>query len=87
MTDMASNKAGLGMRAKLVIACGSTIALLAFGPRSAMGFFQQPILDTTGWSSAGSRLRYKTWPGAWGSPCSALWRIVTGRIGRWPRAA
>ena len=52
MTDTASNKAGLGARAKLVIACGSAIALLAFGPRSAMGFFQQPILDTTGWSSA-----------------------------------
>ena len=42
----------LSPKAKLVIVCGCAIALLAFGPRSAMGFFQQPILDTTGWTSA-----------------------------------
>lgn len=35
MTDMASNQASLGAGAKLVIACGSAIVLLAFGPRSA----------------------------------------------------
>lgn len=38
-------------KAKLIILCGCLIALLAFGPRSAMGFFQQPILDSTGWGS------------------------------------
>ncbi len=41
----------LSPKAKLIIVCGCLIALLAFGPRSAMGFFQQPILDTTGWTS------------------------------------
>ena len=51
MTDTASNEAGLGARAKLAIARGSAIALLAFGPRSAMGFFQQPILDINGWKA------------------------------------
>ncbi len=39
-------------KAKLIILCGCLIALLAFGPRSVMGFFQQPILNTTGWGSA-----------------------------------
>ncbi len=33
----------------LIITCGCIIALLAFGPRSAMGFFQLPMLADTGW--------------------------------------
>lgn len=33
----------------LIIICGCLIALLAFGPRSAMGFFQLPMLAETGW--------------------------------------
>ena len=33
----------------LIIAAGSLIAVLTFGPRSAMGFFQLPMLADTGW--------------------------------------
>lgn len=33
----------------LLIACGCLIAALTFGPRSAMGFFQLPLLQETGW--------------------------------------
>ena len=33
----------------LLIICGSLISLMTFGPRSAMGFFQLPILSDTGW--------------------------------------
>jgi MFS family permease len=33
----------------LIIVCGCTIAALTFGPRSAMGFFQLPLLAETGW--------------------------------------
>lgn len=33
----------------LIIASGSLIAMLTFGPRSAMGFFQLPMLHDTGW--------------------------------------
>ncbi len=33
----------------LIVICGSLIALLTFGPRSAMGFFQLPMLADTGW--------------------------------------
>jgi len=32
-----------------IIICGSLIAVLTFGPRSAMGFFQLPLLGDTGW--------------------------------------
>jgi MFS family permease len=33
----------------LIIACGCLIAALTFGPRSAMGFFQIPMLAEKGW--------------------------------------
>lgn len=33
----------------LVIICGCLIAALTFGPRSAMGFFQLPLLSEKGW--------------------------------------
>jgi MFS family permease len=33
----------------LMIACGCLIAALTFGPRSAMGFFQLPMLAERGW--------------------------------------
>jgi len=53
-------------KTKLIILCGCMIALLAFGPRSAMGFFQQPILDTTGWGSATFGLAIALQNLAWG---------------------
>ena len=34
----------------LIVTCGCAIAMLSFGPRSVMGFFQVPMLDHTGWS-------------------------------------
>lgn len=33
----------------LIIVAGSLVAMLTFGPRSAMGFFQLPMLAETGW--------------------------------------
>jgi MFS family permease len=33
----------------VIIACGCIAALLTFGPRSAMGFFQTPVISTNGW--------------------------------------
>ena len=33
----------------LIILAGSLIAVMTFGPRSAMGFFQLPMLADTGW--------------------------------------
>lgn len=34
----------------LIVSCGCLVALLSFGPRSAMGFFQIPMLNDMGWS-------------------------------------
>ncbi len=33
----------------IIIACGCITAVLTFGPRSVMGFFQTPIISTNGW--------------------------------------
>jgi MFS family permease len=33
----------------LIIACGCLIAMMTFGPRSSMGFFQLPMLAEKGW--------------------------------------
>ncbi len=50
----------------LIITCGCTIALLAFGPRSAMGFFQEPILQDKGWGSTTFGLAIAIQNLAWG---------------------
>ncbi|MFD0915747.1 MFS transporter [Pseudahrensia aquimaris] len=50
----------------LIIACGCAIALLAFGPRSAMGFFQEPILQDKGWGSTTFGLAIAIQNLAWG---------------------
>ena len=33
----------------VVLACGCLIAVITFGPRSALGFFQNPIIQLNGW--------------------------------------
>lgn len=50
----------------LIITCGCAIALLAFGPRSAMGFFQDPILQDRGWGSTTFGLAIAIQNLAWG---------------------
>ncbi|KAF0230378.1 MAG: hypothetical protein FD175_1700 [Beijerinckiaceae bacterium] len=44
-----NNTASRALPAGLVILCGCAIAMLTFGPRSALGFFQQPIISANGW--------------------------------------
>jgi MFS family permease len=36
----------------VIVTAGCLIALMTFGPRSAMGFFQLPMLNDTGWDRA-----------------------------------
>ena len=40
----------------LIIACGCAVALLTFGPRPALGFFQLPMLAEKGWDRTTFRL-------------------------------
>lgn len=50
MSSIAKTKQPVWSAFPLVaISCACLITLLAFGPRSAMGFFQLPILQETGW--------------------------------------
>ena len=53
MTVQGTAKSGLasvGWRTPAVILiCGCLISLLAFGPRSALGFFLTPMSQTHGW--------------------------------------
>lgn len=52
MSDITAADRGTILRSPLfwAIACGCLIGLLSFGPRSALGLFQLPILETRGWS-------------------------------------
>lgn len=44
-----NTSASRAVPAGLIILCGCAIAMIGFGPRSAMGFFQQPIITANGW--------------------------------------
>ncbi|HEY9055973.1 MAG TPA: MFS transporter, partial [Aurantimonas sp.] len=46
----ATSTARVGTTQWIAIAAGCAIALLTFGPRSAIGFFQIPMLAEHGWS-------------------------------------
>jgi len=46
----ASSPGRAGPNIPLVIACGCLIALISFGPRSAMGLFFQPMTEARDWS-------------------------------------
>ena len=47
---IASTSTRTGPNIPLVIACGCLIALISFGPRSAMGLFFQPMTEARDWS-------------------------------------
>ena len=44
-----NTSASRALPAGFIILCGCAIAMLTFGPRSALGFFQQPIISANGW--------------------------------------
>ena len=50
----------------LIIICGCLIALMTFGPRSAMGFFQLPMLAEKGWDRTTFGLAMAIQNLAWG---------------------
>jgi len=51
MTAIASDtpKSSTTLRAAIVIICGCVIAMLTFGPRSALGLFLAPLSQANGW--------------------------------------
>jgi len=66
----------------LAITCACLIALLGFGPRSAMGFFQVPMVQDTGWDRSTFALAMAIQNLAWGFGQPFL-GAVSDRYGTW----
>lgn len=66
----------------IAIACACIIALLAFGPRSSMGFFQLPILQDTGWdrTTFGMAMALQNLFWGMGQP---LFGVIADKFGSW----
>uniref|UniRef100_UPI0025F8CBA7 MFS transporter n=1 Tax=uncultured Nitratireductor sp. TaxID=520953 RepID=UPI0025F8CBA7 len=66
----------------LVVICGCLIAALNFGPRSAMGFFQLPMLAETGWDRTTFGLAMAIQNLLWGIG-QPIFGAVADRFGTW----
>lgn len=66
----------------LAITCACLIAMMGFGPRSAMGFFQLPMLQDTGWDRSTFALAMAIQNLAWGVGQPFL-GAVSDRYGTW----
>ena len=66
----------------LIVVCGCMIALLSFGPRSAMGFFQAPIIADKGWSFTTFGLAMAIQNLAWGIG-QPIFGAIADRYGAW----
>jgi MFS family permease len=64
------------------IGCACLIALMAFGPRSAMGFFQLPMLQDTGWDRTTFGLAMALQNLFWGLG-QPLFGVVADKFGTW----
>ena len=64
------------------VSCACIIALLAFGPRSAMGFFQLPILQDTGWDRATFGMAMALQNLCWGLG-QPLFGLIADKFGTW----
>ncbi len=73
---------GLNRSAWIIILCGCLIAALTFGPRSAMGFFQLPILEDTGWSRTTFSLAMALQNLMWGVS-QPIMGAIADRYGTW----
>jgi MFS family permease len=66
----------------LVIICGCVIAGLTFGPRSAMGFFQLPMLAEKGWDRTTFGLAMAIQNLAWGIG-TPIFGALADKFGTW----
>ncbi|MCO5071894.1 MAG: MFS transporter [Rhizobiaceae bacterium] len=66
----------------LIIACGCLIAALTFGPRSAMGFFQLPMLAEKGWDRTTFGLAMALQNLAWGFG-TPVFGALADKYGTW----
>lgn len=66
----------------LIIVCGCLVAALTFGPRSAMGFFQLPLLAEKGWDRTTFGLAMALQNLAWGFG-TPIFGALADRFGTW----
>ena len=66
----------------LIITCGCLIAMISFGPRSAMGLFQVPMLAEKGWSFTTFGLAMALQNLAWGVG-QPIFGAIADRYGAW----
>ncbi len=66
----------------LIIICGCLIAALNFGPRSAMGFFQLPMLAEKGWDRTTFGLAMALQNLAWGLG-TPVFGAIADKFGTW----
>ena len=66
----------------IAISCACLISLLAFGPRSSMGFFQLPILQETGWDRTTFGLAMALQNLCWGIG-QPFFGAIADRYGTW----
>lgn len=65
-----------------VIICGCLIAMFTFGPRSAMGFFQLPMLEARGWDRTTFGLAMAIQNLAWGLG-QPFFGAISDKFGTW----
>ncbi|WP_377287945.1 MFS transporter [Rhizobium sp. SG2393] len=84
LSSTASRTVGAGPAALpwLIIAAGSIVAMLTFGPRSAMGFFQLPMLQDTGWDRTTFGLAMAVQNLCWGLG-QPVFGAIADRFGTW----
>ncbi|WP_163271603.1 MFS transporter [Chelativorans alearense] len=66
----------------LIVICGCLIAALTFGPRSAMGFFQLPMLEEKGWDRTTFGLAMALQNLLWGMG-QPVFGAIADRFGTW----
>jgi len=82
MTQHSPAQAAAARLPWLIIICGCLIAALTFGPRSAMGFFQLPMLAEKGWDRTTFGLAMAIQNLAWGIG-TPIFGALADKFGTW----
>lgn len=82
MSQASTYPAKSGPNIPLIIVCGCLIALLSFGPRSAMGLFFQPMTEARDWSREIFALALAIQNLVWGA-AQPVAGMVADRFGTW----
>jgi len=82
MTKTVSTRAASPSFPWLIVICGCLIAALTFGPRSAMGFFQLPMLAEKGWDRTTFALAMAIQNLLWGAG-QPFFGAIADRFGTW----